>query len=49
MKAKLTKTAVEAIAPPEKGERLVWDIELTGFGPAGSLLAGGGPTWRRSV
>jgi integrase len=32
MKAKLTKTAVEAIAPPENGERLVWDTELTGFG-----------------
>lgn len=32
MNAKLTKTAVEAIAPPEKGERLVWDTELVGFG-----------------
>lgn len=32
MNAKLTKTAVEAIAAPDKGERLVWDTELTGFG-----------------
>jgi len=32
MQAKLTKTGVEGIAPPEKGERLVWDTELTGFG-----------------
>ncbi|NKX43590.1 tyrosine-type recombinase/integrase [Roseicyclus persicicus] len=29
---KLTKTAVEAIAPPEAGQVLVWDTELRGFG-----------------
>ncbi|WP_018719755.1 tyrosine-type recombinase/integrase [Arhodomonas aquaeolei] len=32
MNIKLTKTAVERLEPPEKGERLVWDTNLPGFG-----------------
>jgi integrase len=31
-KVKLTKRSVEEIQPPEIGERIVWDEDLTGFG-----------------
>jgi Arm DNA-binding domain len=29
---KLTKRAIDALTPPEKGEIFVWDTELRGFG-----------------
>jgi hypothetical protein len=31
-KAKLTKTYVDKIEPPEEGKLIVWDTEQTGFG-----------------
>lgn len=31
-KVKLTKTAVESLPPPAKGEKLYWDKDLPGFG-----------------
>jgi hypothetical protein len=30
--SKLTKRAVDALAPPEKGQAFLWDSELRGFG-----------------
>ena len=30
--SKLTKRAVDALAPPEKGQAFLWDGELRGFG-----------------
>jgi len=31
MAAKLTERAIKALAPPQRGSRLIWDAELTGF------------------
>jgi len=42
-KRKLTKTVVERIAPPEKGQILIWDSSIQGFGLR--VTAGGARTY----
>jgi hypothetical protein len=43
MKSKLTRRLVEGLEPPEKGELMVLDTQLPGFGPR--LRKGGAKTY----
>jgi hypothetical protein len=45
---RLTETFIEALQPPARGSRLIWDTELTGFAlrlfaPSKSCPAGARP------